>query len=111
MSKEVDPEDVRDKLDADDGDHVQVVDIRSPEEFARGHIPGAINIPFVRLPQEIDRHEWNENIVVACPVGESSVQAARLIEAYEGVPDDACVASMRGGYAEWPYELELETEE
>lgn len=104
MSEEIDPTSVKEKIDA--GEDVQIVDIRSPEEYERGHIPGAINIPFVHLPREIDRHEWGEDVVVVCPVGESSVQAARLIESYEGVPADATVASMHGGYADWSYELE-----
>lgn len=109
MSDEVDPQTVKEKLDA--GEEVQIVDIRSPEEFARGHIPGARNIPFAHLPSEIDQHEWGRDVVVVCPVGESSIQAARLIESYEGVPDDARVASMRGGYADWTDELASDEEE
>lgn len=104
MSEEIDPERVKEKIDA--GEDVQIVDIRSADEYERGHLPGAINIPFVHLPREIDRHSWGDDVVVVCPVGESSIQAARLIESYEGVPEDAHVASMRGGYADWSYELE-----
>jgi len=29
---------------------VKVVDVRTPEEFASGHVPGAINIPYDQLP-------------------------------------------------------------
>ena len=29
---------------------VRVVDVRTPEEFASGHVPGAINIPYDQLP-------------------------------------------------------------
>ncbi len=29
----------------------KVVDVRTPEEFASGHVPGAINIPFDELPR------------------------------------------------------------
>lgn len=47
-------------------------------------------------------------MVCACPVGQSSVQAAMLIESYEGVDDDVVVASMAGGYEEWAFELEGE---
>ncbi len=33
---------------------VIVIDARSPEAFADGHIPGAINVPYDRLPQYLD---------------------------------------------------------
>lgn len=29
----------------------KVVDVRTPEEFAAGHVPGAINIPYDELPR------------------------------------------------------------
>jgi rhodanese-related sulfurtransferase len=28
---------------------VKVVDVRTPEEYAAGHVPGAVNIPFDRM--------------------------------------------------------------
>jgi rhodanese-related sulfurtransferase len=33
-----------------------VVDVREPEEFADGHIPGAVNIPLGRLEIEVNSH-------------------------------------------------------
>ena len=33
-----------------------VVDVREPEEFAEGHIPGAVNIPRGLLEFEVDGH-------------------------------------------------------
>src|SRR5512136_1446190 len=29
----------------------RVVDVRTPEEYASGHVPGAINIPYDQLPR------------------------------------------------------------
>lgn len=37
-----------------DNGNAYIVDARSPEAFADGHIPGAINIPYDRLPQYYD---------------------------------------------------------
>jgi hypothetical protein len=48
----------------------------------------------------------DDDVVVACPIGQSSVQAARLIDSFEGVGEDDDVRSMSGGYEEWDYELE-----
>lgn len=103
MVTEISPDEVREKLA--DGD-VQIVDIRPPERFAEGHIPGAVNLPMSDLPDLVDDVDWGEDVVVACPIGQSSVQAAKLISSYEGVEDDACVCSMAGGYREWDGELE-----
>lgn len=103
MVEEVPPKTVKDGIDRDD---IQVVDIRQPDEFAEGHIPGALNIPMNELPHQVQEHDWDDDVVVACPIGQSSIQAARLIQSYEGVDDDARVASMEGGYEKWEYELE-----
>lgn len=103
MVEEVTPEEVREKL-ADEG--VQVVDIRSREAFEAGHVPGALSVPMPELPKRVDEIEWSDEVVVACPIGQSSVQAARLIGSYEGVEDPESVKSMAGGYDAWEYDLE-----
>ena len=107
MVEEIDPEDVNEKIQS--GEPIQVVDIRSEDDFDRGHIPGAINIPFAQLPVKVAEYDWSDEIVVACPIGQSSIQAARLIGSFEGVPENASVKSMRGGYEDWSYDLEAET--
>lgn len=104
MVEEITPEALKERLER--GDDVQVIDIRQSPEFERGHIPGAVNIPFHRFAREVDDRDWGEDIVVACPVGESSLQAARLLEAYEGVSESAVVSNLVGGYRAWSYELE-----
>jgi len=88
------------------GDDVQVIDTRSPDAFATGHVPGATNLPYAELADHIDDIEWGEEVVLVCQEGESSVQAGRILESYEGVDDDTVVASLDGGYDEWEYDLE-----
>lgn len=104
MVDEVTPDALKARLDRDED--VQVVDIRQPGEFEAGHIPGAENVPFHRFARDVESHDWGEEIVVVCPLGESSLQAARLLEAYEGVDEDATVANLVGGYQAWDHELE-----
>lgn len=103
MVDEVTPDEVEAKLD-DDG--VQIVDIRQPAQFEQGHIPGAINIPMTELPARVGEYDWEDEVVVTCPIGQSSVQAAKLIGSFEAVDEDASIASMEGGYQEWDGELE-----
>lgn len=106
MIEEVSADELERKLAA--GEDVQVVDIRPPAEFRDGHIPGAVNIPFPEFVSSLDDHEWGDSVVVACPLGESSRQAARLLESYEDVSPDAAVANLAGGYEAWQGDLERE---
>lgn len=106
MVEDIEPEDLHARLE--DGDDIQVIDIRPDTQFHRGHIPGATNIPFDRFARELASHEFGDEVVVACPIGESSLQAARLLESYEGVAEDTRIANLRGGYRAWEYDLEQE---
>lgn len=104
MVTEIDAPTLRERLEA--GEAVQVVDIRPEDEYREGHIPGAVNLPFTRFARDIDEQDWSDDIVVACPIGESSRQAARLLAAYEGVGEGATVANLTGGYRAWDGQLE-----
>lgn len=101
MDGEIDADELRSKLD--DGT-VQVVDIRSPGAFERGHIPGSENVPFPSLVDSVERFNGDNEIVTVCPKGKSSVQAARLIASYEGFDGD--VASFAPGLDGWDGPLE-----
>ncbi|WP_209482887.1 rhodanese-like domain-containing protein [Halorubrum alkaliphilum] len=104
MVEEVTPEEVRDRVEAGD---VRVIDTRSPTQYERGHIPGAINVPLGELPSRVPEIDWDgRDVVCACPIGQSSKQAAMLVNSYEEVEEDVLVASMAGGYEEWEFELE-----
>lgn len=106
MVAEIDAGTLRERLEA--GERVQVVDIRQEAAYHEGHIPGAVNLPLERFARDVDAVDWGEEIVVACPIGESSKQAARLLAAYEGVAEGATVANLSGGYRAWDGELERE---
>jgi len=45
---------------------VTVLDVRPSEEFAAGHVPGAINIPLNELEQRLDELGKNKEVVAYC---------------------------------------------
>lgn len=45
---------------------ITVMDVRPPEEYAAGHIPGAVNIPLKDLEKWIKKLDKNQEIVAYC---------------------------------------------
>ncbi|MDY6944367.1 MAG: rhodanese-like domain-containing protein [Pseudomonadota bacterium] len=48
-----------------------ILDVRTPEEFKAGHVPGAINIPYTHLPVRISEvaDAADKDIIVYCTIG------------------------------------------
>lgn len=105
--EEITPAELHELLE--DGEDVRVIDIRSPAQFDRGAIPGSENVPFQRLPQEIEGLAGEERIVTVCPHGKASLQAVRIIDSYEGTT--GTVRSLEGGIDAWRRDYGLETAE
>ena len=45
---------------------VTVLDVRPPEEYAAGHVPGAINIPLAQLEQRLSELDPAQEVVAYC---------------------------------------------
>jgi len=103
MDGEISAVELREMLDS--GNSIRVVDIRAPSAFNRGHIPGSENVPFPELTQRIDSFNGNDHIVTACPHGQASVQAARLLASYQRFTGR--VESLAPGITGWAREHEL----
>ena len=73
-----------------------LIDVRSPAEFARGAIPGAVNIPVDVLRERLDEVPDGE-VVVHCAVGVRGHTAARILM-NSGRAD---VRNLDGGYTTW----------
>jgi rhodanese-related sulfurtransferase len=54
LSLEADPDDVYRDMQEDNTAGYVLVETRSPEAFARERIPGAINLPYRDLPEQLD---------------------------------------------------------
>lgn len=62
-----------------DGTAHLLLDVRTPEEFAGGHIPGAVNIAVQELAQRLDELPGDQPIVIYCRSGNRSAQAAQIL--------------------------------
>jgi rhodanese-related sulfurtransferase len=59
----------------------RLVDVRTPAEFAAGHIPGAVNIPVQELERRMRELEPKDRpIVLYCRSGNRSGRAARMLK-------------------------------
>jgi rhodanese-related sulfurtransferase len=62
------------------GERVVALDVRSPDEFARAHVEGAVNVPLDALERELGRLDPAVPVVTICGGGGgSSDTAARLL--------------------------------
>jgi rhodanese-related sulfurtransferase len=107
MDGEITVDELRGLLEETDGgsdSELRVVDIRKPDSFARGHIPGSENVPAPALTDRVETLDGADRVVTVCPHGQASVQAARLVAAYDGI--DGPVESLRGGLEAWDGPLE-----
>lgn len=58
----------------------QVVDVRSPEEYATGCLKGSINIPLHDLNKSLSKIDKNKPVIVCCLSGMRSVSARVLLK-------------------------------
>jgi rhodanese-related sulfurtransferase len=74
-----DPDVIR-NLTEDPPENFYLVDVRTPEEYWGGHIPGALNIPLSKIEEEQPTDNKDALIVVYCRSGNRSGQAKRILE-------------------------------
>ena len=43
-----------------------IIDVRSPAEFAGGHVAGAINVPLETLPAAIEKVAGKDTTIITC---------------------------------------------
>ena len=76
---EIAPEEVVARIEA--GTAPLLLDVRTPAEFADGHVPGAVNIPHDELAErlnEIEGHQ-NDEVVVYCERGGRAARARTVL--------------------------------
>lgn len=91
------PDDVKDLID--EGESVVLLDVREPDEWKAGHLPGARHIPRGTLEMRAAREltDPNARIVVYCAGGGRSALAAQTLK----VLGYTNAGSMEEGFGGW----------
>ena len=92
-----DPERLARLVDSKEPAHF-IVDVRTPEEYAAGHIPTAINIPVSEIGERPPTPDKNALIIVYCASGGRSARSkARLDQlGYTRVVDFGAISRWTG---------------
>lgn len=79
--------------------NAQLVDVRTPQEFAAGHIDGALNINFLGedFATQIQKLDKNRPVLLYCKSGVRSSKAASAMEQM-GFKE---MYNLDGGYLAW----------
>jgi thiosulfate sulfurtransferase len=79
---------------------VLVIDVRDPESFAKGRIPGAVNVDYTQIFQQAERFKDEKRTIVtycACAREMTSARAAVDLAA-KGIPG---AKALVGGWDDW----------
>ncbi len=75
---EIDVEALAEQVDAG----ALVIDVREPDEYANGHVPGAVSIPLATVPEHLDAFRVDEPVYVICQSGGRSRRAVEFVAQY-----------------------------
>jgi rhodanese-related sulfurtransferase len=92
--KEISAEALKARLDAGT---VLLVDVREPDEFAEGHIAGAVNLPLSRFVPDQLPDAAGRSVVLQCAGGKRSAMALDKCSAAQAAID----THLAGGIGAW----------
>jgi len=87
--------------EAIDKKDIQLVDVRTPQEFNAGAIQGAVNIDFFNKAQfgdAFEKFDKNEPMYIYCRSGNRSQKAAAKLDSL----GFKVIYDLQGGYMKWP---------
>jgi rhodanese-related sulfurtransferase len=97
----ISPQAYQEQFGTSDAEHF-LLDVRTPEEFASGHIAGAINIAVDALEQHLSEVPKDQPVIVYCHSGNRSAQATQILQnaGYSQIYDlGGVVQWQQAGYA------------
>jgi len=87
----------------DNGDDIQIVDVRKPDEVAIGTIPNSIHIPLAQVINRMSEIDPARETVVHCKMGGRS---ARAIQALKQSGFTGNLLNLKGGIIAWSNEVD-----
>lgn len=73
-----------------------VIDVREPDEYVEGHVPGAPLIPLGEVMERVDEFPATDEVLIICKMGGRSMKAAQFLRG-QGI--DA--VNIAGGTMAW----------
>jgi rhodanese-related sulfurtransferase len=74
----------------------RVIDVREPDEYGRGHVPGALSVPLGTVPDQLELFRGDAPVYVICQSGGRSRKACEFAEA-----NDIEAVNVAGGTGAW----------
>lgn len=75
----------------------QLIDVREPQEFERGHILGARNIPVTQMKHRLVEMRKDKPVYLYCNSRSRSARAAQILRK-NGFED---ISQLKGGFKKW----------
>lgn len=87
----------------DNGDNIQILDVREDSEIAISRIPNSIHIPLAQVLNRMDDIDPDRETVVHCKMGGRS---ARAIDALQRSGFKGNLTNLKGGIIAWSNEVD-----
>jgi rhodanese-related sulfurtransferase len=74
-----------------------LLDVRTDEEYKKGHIPGAVHVPLADVGDKVKKLKKDKDLVVYCQSGNRSIWAIKRLMGmgYKNL------FNLKGGYSAW----------
>ncbi len=92
---------LKEKLD--NGENIQLIDVRQPDEYAFAKIKGAKLIPLGDIMRRMDEIDESKETVIHCKAGGRS---AKAIEFLEKAGFRGKLSNLKGGITAWSNEVD-----
>jgi rhodanese-related sulfurtransferase len=99
--EEITPTELKQRLD--NGDDIQIVDVREDNEVAIGRIPKSVHIPLGQILARMKEIDPSRETVMHCKMGGRS---ARAIEALTRMGFEGKLINLKGGIVSWSKDVD-----
>jgi len=103
MHPEISPEELHTRLQ--NGEDLQLIDVREPMEFDYCHLPGSQLIPLGDLARRADEIREDGPVVLICHHGVRSGQALAFLRHRHGLDN---LLNLRGGVHAWALRVDAD---